>query len=70
MVDVERLREAMSDSGMTIKAIANKSGILRETLYNKLSGRTEFTVSEAERLASTLHLTKAETYNIFFAREV
>ena len=33
MTDVYALRKCIEDSGMTIVAIAEKSGILRETLY-------------------------------------
>lgn len=38
MPNIEMLRSKMDESGMTIKAIAEKSGILRETLYNRLKG--------------------------------
>lgn len=70
MVDFVKLKAAISDSGMTMIAISSKSGILRETLYNKLSGKGEFTVSEIEGLSRTLHLSVGQRNEIFFAKEV
>ena len=32
MVDIELLKEKITTSGMTVKAIAEKSGILRENI--------------------------------------
>ena len=70
MTDLNALRQRMADSGMTVKAIAQKSGILRETLYNRLNGTTEFNASEILALSDTLRLTVKERDTIFFAREV
>ena len=70
MVDITKLKEAMDDSGMTVVAISAKSGILRETLYNRLAGKGEFTVSEIEGLTDALHLTTGQRNSIFFAKEV
>ena len=70
MTDLNALRQRMTDSGMTVKAIAQKSGILRETLYNRLNGTTEFNASEMLALSDTLRLTDKERDAIFFAREV
>lgn len=67
VTDTERLKQYMNDTGMTITAIAEKSGILRETLYNRL--RTgDFKVSEITALVETLHMTVAERNAIFFAK--
>lgn len=38
MVDIEMLKEKISESGMTIKAIAERAGIPRYTLDRKLRG--------------------------------
>lgn len=55
LTDFELLNEVIADSGMTMSAIASKSGILRETLYNRLKGVGEFTASEITGLSETLH---------------
>jgi DNA-binding phage protein len=50
---------------MTMKAIAEKSGIVRETLYNRLAGIGEFTAREIVGLTATLHLTNKQRDEIF-----
>ena len=45
MTDVKALKKCIEDSGMTVVAIAEKSGILRETLYNRLK-TGDFKLSE------------------------
>lgn len=67
MPDVEALRSKMDESGMTIVNIAKKTGMLRETLYNRLNGRGEFTASEIIALSEVLHLTKKERDDIFLS---
>lgn len=66
MAGLELLRKKIEDSGMRITAIAEKSGILRATLYNKLSGKTDFTAREIVSLTNVLRLTKKERDDIFF----
>ena len=66
MVRLGTLREMIDDSGMTMTAIAQKSGILRETLYNRLDGRGEFKVSEISALCKVLHMSDRERDSIFF----
>lgn len=63
--DISMLKAKIEDSGMTMVAIAEKSGIERGTLYNRLSGIGEFTASEIVGLSTTLHLTKSERDQIF-----
>ncbi len=65
MVNIDYLKEKIDSSGMTITAIARKSGILRETLYNRMSGKGDFTASEIVSLTNVLKLTKAERDKIF-----
>ena len=65
-MNVERVKEAINDSGMTMKAIAEKSGIDRFKLYNRLKGIGEFTVPEVVGLQKALRLTDEERDKIFF----
>ena len=67
MVDFTRLRNIIKESGMTIKAVAEKSGIKRETLYNRFAGKGEFTASEITGLTKTLRLTRQERDEIFLS---
>ena len=66
MPDIMLLRKKMDESGMTVKAITEKAGILRETFYNRLKGYGEFTASEIVSLSNVLHLTASERDKIFF----
>ncbi len=66
MVNLSLLEKRMKDSGMTIVAIAEKAGILRETLYNKLKGLSEFKASEITALSNVLNLSSKERDKIFF----
>ena len=70
MTDTTRLSEAISESGITIVAIARKIGISREGLYKKINNETEFKASEISALKRILQLTNAERDEIFFAKEV
>ena len=70
MVDARTLKTEIVNSGMTMTAIARKSGIVRETLYNRLNGVGEFTASEIEGLSHALNLTIGQRNNIFFASKV
>ena len=64
------LKGKIEDSGMTMVAISQKSGILRETLYNRLNGKGEFNASEMMALSKVLHLSNSDRDAIFFASEV
>lgn len=64
LADIKLLKEKIVDSGMTIKAICEKSGILRETFYNRLKGG-EFTASEIVGLTKTLKLSRSDRDKIF-----
>ena len=55
---------------MTMVAISQKSGILRETLYNRLNGKGEFNASEMVALSRVLNLSNSERDAIFFASDV
>lgn len=70
MTDIELLLSKINDSGMTMVAIAEKSGIDRATIYNRLKGKGEFTASEIVRLSSVLRLSKPERDKIFLQSNV
>lgn len=70
MPDLKLLESIISNSGMTMVAIAEKSGILRETLYNKMRGSSEFKASEIAGLSRTLKLTSEQRDAIFLRTSV
>lgn len=67
MADIQALKECIDGSGIPVAEVARRAGILRETLYNRLLGKSEFKASEIASLASVLHMTKAQRDKIFFA---
>ena len=67
MVNLELLRTTIDKSGISLTFIAEKMNISRESLYNKLSGSTEFKVSEITGLAGILRLSNKKRDNIFFS---
>ena len=70
MTDLELLLSKMKESGMTVMAISEKSGIDRATIYNRLKGRGEFTASEIVNLSNVLRLSKADRDKIFLSPNV
>lgn len=69
MTNTELLKQKIDDSGMPFSTVAIRSGITRETLYNKVNGESEFKASEMENLSKVLHLKQKEFNAIFFAKE-
>lgn len=69
MTDLVLLKKKINDSGMTVKAIAQKSGMLRETFYNRMKGNADFKASEIVALSKVLNLSKNERELIFFKNE-
>ena len=67
MGDMTMLRRKIKDSGVTITAVADRIGVTRETLYNRLDGKSEFKASEISCLTNMLRLKKAEQDAIFFS---
>ena len=70
MIDIELLKDFVSDSGITMTSLSRKAGISRETLYNRLNGIGEFTASEIVGISDALRLTNIERDSIFFANKV
>lgn len=63
---LDLLNKKIKASGKTITHIANAVGITRESLYQKLSGKWDFKLSEVNSLVNDLRLTKEERDEIFF----
>lgn len=66
MTNTSALRKCIKNRGMSITFVAEKSGILRETMYNRLK-TGDFKISEITALSSVLNLSRDERDDIFFA---
>ena len=67
MPDTKLLKEIISKSGLTIVAIAEKTGVSRETIYNRLNGKGEFRASEMVALSKVLNMSKEDRDKIFLS---
>ena len=65
MVKLDLLNNRIKDSGMTVVSIAEKTGVSRETLYNKLNGTVDFKASEILSISDVLRLSVKERDEIF-----
>lgn len=69
MTNTELLRERIDKSGFKMQFIAEKLGISRFTLLQKIENRSDFRVSEVEALCELLCISSlTEKNNIFFAK--
>lgn len=66
----KRVKEAIEHRGMNMTVVADRADISRVTLYNRLDGIGEFTVSEMLGLKRALRLSLFEFNYIFFDFEV
>lgn len=69
MVDLDRLKDVIKDSGMTYKAIGEKAGIEPYTLARRLSDG-KFTADEIVGLSRALRLKRSERNDIFLKSSV
>lgn len=67
MTNLELLRSRIDQSGLKLKYIAGRLDITPYGLAKKLSGESEFKVSEANILSSILDLDVETRDDIFFA---
>lgn len=68
MTDEKLLREKIAESGLKIDHIASMVGITRSSLWQKMSGKSEFKASEMASLTKILGLSLREKERIFFKK--
>jgi DNA-binding phage protein len=66
MANMDLLRDKIDAVGIPITTLANKCGMTRHSLYNKLAGTSEFKASEISIISTVLNLQTAERNAIFF----
>lgn len=71
MVNVNKLRGRIVESGKTIEEIAKMMNIAPSTFYRKLQKNGEpFTIKEADEITRLLKLNVSEATAIFFSQYV
>ena len=66
MTDVNALKNAINEQGMTISSLARIIGMNKQTLFNRMDD-PDFRVSEIEAISEALHLSDIDRNKIFFA---
>ena len=68
MIDTKALNQAFDQSGLKKSAVADKMGCTVQTLTSKMTGESEFTVSQAQEISDILGLAPGLRQRIFFPR--
>ena len=66
-MNVRELMSELSYNDCNVAELAQALGLSKTTIYRKLSGQTDFTCSEIEKLKSHLELSDEKLLKIFFA---
>ena len=70
MTDTKKINDVITNSGLKKTFIAKKINLSHQALYNKLNGKTEFTLSEITALCGLLNISTKKRDEIFFANAV
>jgi hypothetical protein len=65
-IDSDLLKKAIERSGLKPSFIAEKLGVTRQALNNKINGKTAFRQSEVYVMCDLLRLSEEERIQIFF----
>ncbi len=68
-MNLDLLKKRIEESGLKQIFIAEQLGIDRASLYNKLNGKSEFTMKEIVNLSRVLHIDDKEKLHIFFPKK-
>lgn len=69
-MNADKIRGKIVENRMSIGEFCKVAGFNRATFDRKMSGRSEFTRGEIERISSALNLTDEEMCTIFFENVV
>lgn len=65
MINQKELKKSMIDNDTNVTRLAGCLRISKTSLSNKINGKTEFRLSEIQKLIHLLQLDKDEAYKIF-----
>lgn len=68
-MNLQLLQERIKDSGITKVALARKLDLTTRGLWDKLNGKYNFSLADAERLTDILHLSDSDAREIFLKGE-
>lgn len=64
------LRAAIARNGLSAPKLAERIGIGKKAIYQKMRGETQFTQKEISAIAKVLHLSNEDMITIFFGEKV
>lgn len=70
MLNTLKLKVAQIEAGITVNQLASIIGVNPVTVYRKMSGESEFTLSELSKIKDALKLDREDFCNIFFAPQL
>lgn len=70
MVNTNLFKAALVRNGMNTQDLAERIGMLRQSLSYRINNIVEFRISEVEKISQILGLTLEEKNLIFFANQV
>lgn len=70
MIDIKRLKAEMLMEDIKVPQLAQTIGIDKVTFYRKLSGKSEFTISEIYNIIEVLKIPDEKIVSIFFTKKV
>ena len=70
MIKSEELKKAIRRGGYTLDTLSAQIGISRTALFNKIHGKSEFSISELDKIRLLLKMKTSESNKIFFAADV
>lgn len=56
------IRDKMNQKGISVMKLSEELGLSKKTMYNKLQGNTEFTLSEVRELIQILNIENIRLY--------
>ena len=66
-MNILKLRGKMVERSYNVETLAAEIGVDKATLYRKLGDGEKFTIGEAQKISTSLDLTKEEVHDIFFS---
>ena len=69
-MDVKELRYQIARSGLTREKLGKLLGVTKTTIHRRLTGKTEWTLTELQKLKEILELSDEMLRQIFFSEKV
>lgn len=67
MTNTNKMLGKIVENGYTRESFSAAIGMSRRAFYNKMCGKTDWTVSEMEKICDTLNIPRTDMADYFFA---